>query len=161
MAKAHGEKNGVKRIAIILQILYKLAQSKEFIILETQNIYENIIPIERDKINKLRSYIVENFTDTISVEIAANLIGMTTFAFCKYFKKLTRKTFVETVIDYCINHAINQLLNSDKSISEIAYGSGFNDLSNFHKTFKRKKKCSPLTYKKTLFNKEEFSYLGD
>lgn len=150
MTKINKEQNSVKRIAIFLDILDKLANANEFTTLETQNIYENISAVEREKINKIRAYVVDHFTDAITIETAASLIGMTPFAFCKYFKKLTRKTFMETVIDYRIDDAVNQLLNSKKSVTEIAYACGFNDLSNFHKTFRNKKNCSPLNYRKAF-----------
>ncbi|WP_448633440.1 helix-turn-helix domain-containing protein [Pedobacter panaciterrae] len=59
-----------------------------------------------------------------------------------------KKTFIETVTDYRINYAIQQLVNSDKSISDICFENGFGDLSHFYKLFKRKMKLSPLKYRK-------------
>jgi AraC-like DNA-binding protein len=73
---------------------------------------------------------------------------MTTNAFCKYFKKVTRKTFMETIIEYRLNYAIQQLVQTDKPISEISYESGFGDVSHFYKMFKAKMNLSPLNYRK-------------
>src|SRR6185312_14707554 len=73
---------------------------------------------------------------------------MTTNAFCKYFKKITRKTFMETIIEYRLNYAIQQLVQTDRPISEIAFESGFGDVSHFYKMFKVKMNLSPLNYRK-------------
>ncbi len=150
MFEINEEQNAVKRILIFLSILDKLANTKEFTLLETQNIYESISLVERQKINTVRAYMVDHFKKHINIEDTASLINMSPFAFCKYFKKITRKTFMETVIDYRIDHAVNQLLKTERSVTEIAFESGFNDLSNFYKTFKKKKKCSPLSYRKSF-----------
>jgi AraC-like DNA-binding protein len=73
---------------------------------------------------------------------------MTTNAFCKYFKKITRKTFMETIIEYRLNYAIQQLVQTDRPISDIAFESGFGDVSHFYKMFKLKMGLSPLNYRK-------------
>ena len=77
---------------------------------------------------------------------------MTPEAFCKYFKKLTRKTFIEVVNDYRIDFAIGQLVKTEKAIVQIGFDSGFNDISNFYKTFKDRTGTSPLGYRKTFAN---------
>ena len=53
---------------------------------------------------------------------------------------------MEAVNDYRIDFATKQLVNTHKTISEIGFDSGFNDISNFYKTFKRKVKYSPMVY---------------
>jgi AraC-like DNA-binding protein len=75
---------------------------------------------------------------------------MTPNAFCKYFKKITRKTFMETVIEYRLNYATQQLVQTDKPISDISFESGFGDVSHFYKMFKHKMHQSPLNYRKTF-----------
>ena len=80
---------------------------------------------------------------------------MTPNAFCKYFKKITRKTFMETVIEYRINYATQQLVQTDKPISEISFDSGFGDVSHFYKMFKHKMHQSPLNYRKIFMREFE------
>jgi AraC-like DNA-binding protein len=94
------------------------------------------------------AYLVENFRQQVSLDVAAGIANMTTNAFCKYFKKITRKTFVETIIEYRLNYATQQLVQTDKPISEISFDSGFGDVSHFYKTFKSKMHLSPLNYRK-------------
>ena len=65
-------------------------------------------------------------------------------------KELTGKTPVEYLNSYRVERACRKLLGSDLSITQIAYGSGFNDLSYFIKTFKKIKGSSPSIYRKTI-----------
>nr|WP_262915621.1 AraC family transcriptional regulator [Niabella ginsengisoli] len=99
------------------------------------------------RIQKALGYIVDNFKEGISLNEAAAVANMSTTAFCKYFKRVTRKTFIETVNDYRIDFAVRELINTDNSMAQICYDSGFNDLSNFYKTFRSKMKISPLQYR--------------
>jgi len=55
---------------------------------------------------------------------------------------------METIIEYRLNYATQQLVQSDKPISEIAFESGFGDVSHFYKMFKAKMRLSPLNYRK-------------
>jgi len=103
---------------------------------------------QQERINPVFAYLVENFRQSVSLYKAASVANMTPNAFCKYFKKITRKTFMETIIEYRLNYATQQLIQSDKPISEIAFESGFGDVSHFYKMFKVKMGLSPLNYRK-------------
>jgi AraC-like DNA-binding protein len=142
------EKNNFKKLILLLEILNELSVSKEYILLnkgcsvcaQTEN--------NRARINKVQAYIVENFHNEISLNKAAQIIRMTPNAFCKYFKKVTRKTFMETVINYRINFAIQLLTETDKSIADVCFESGFGDISHFYKLFTSRMETSPLNYRK-------------
>ena len=137
-----------KKLLLILEILYVLALSKEFILLDQQGITVGQSAVKRDRINKVLGYIVNNFKNEISLDEAAAFAHMTPNAFCKYYKKTAGQTFMETVIDYRINYAVQQLIYSDKPVSDICFDSGFGDVSHFYKLFKKKIKLSPLNYRK-------------
>ncbi|MDQ6844453.1 MAG: AraC family transcriptional regulator [Bacteroidota bacterium] len=140
------ENNSFKRLIIFLDVLHDLSNAR-YAILDKKRSYAALSYNDKQRINEVIAYVVENFHDSISLRQAASIANMTSHAFCKYFKKLTRKTFIEAVNDYRIDFAIRQLVNTNKSISEIGFESGFNDVSNFHKTFKSRMKLSPLSYR--------------
>jgi len=104
-------------------------------------------PLAQQRMAPVFAYLVEHFKGKVSLEEAAAIAHMTPPAFCKYFKKTTRKTFMETVMEYRVNYATQQLIQTDKPVSEIAFESGFADVSFFHRTFKKKMKVSPLNYR--------------
>lgn len=100
------------------------------------------------KLKRTISYIRENYDKDITLSDMARISGLSTKYFCAFFKQMTQKTPVEYLKMYRIERAARKLLLSDMSITDIAYSTGFNDLSYFIKTFKSYKKCTPKAYRK-------------
>lgn len=131
-----------------LKILYQLTQSSKLALLDKEPNVARLSLVDQKRINPVLAYLVDNFRKQVSLNEAAALTNMTTNAFCKYFKKITRKTFMEMVIQYRLNYATQQLIETDKPVSDIAFNSGFTDVSHFYKVFKTKMGLSPLSYRK-------------
>ncbi|MGZ3813309.1 MAG: AraC family transcriptional regulator [Mucilaginibacter sp.] len=144
------EKSNFKMLISLLEILQRLAISNEYILLDQQRSVAEQSRAEQERINPVFAYLVENFRGQVSLDEASSIAHMTPNAFCKYFKKITRKTFMETVIEYRLNYATQQLVQTDKPISEISFDSGFGDVSHFYKMFKHKMSQSPLNYRKNF-----------
>lgn len=146
------EPDPFKQLLAVLDVLHQLAGSKDFLLLENQHAYPSLSLNEHERIHAAMAYVVENFQRPVSLVAVAERVSMTPAAFCKYFKKLTRKTFIEVVNDYRIDFAIGELINTNKSIVQVGFDSGFNDMSNFYRTFRDRTKHSPLSYRKTFMN---------
>jgi AraC-like DNA-binding protein len=146
------EKNNFKLLIGLLEVLQKLASTNDFVLLDQNMMVAERSVAEQERINPVFAYLVENFRQPVSLDVAAGIAHMTTNAFCKYFKKITRKTFMETIIEYRLNYAIQQLVQTDKPISDISYESGFGDVSHFYKMFKVKMGLSPLNYRKKFMH---------
>jgi AraC-like DNA-binding protein len=142
------EKNNFKLLIDLLEILQSLATTNNYTLLDQNRVIAEHTLADQERINPVFAYLVENFRQEVSLSAAAGIANMTTNAFCKYFKKITRKTFMETIIEYRLNYAIQQLVQTDKPISEISFESGFGDVSHFYKMFKVKMNLSPLNYRK-------------
>lgn len=148
MVALAAETNDFKRLIGFLEILQVLALSKDLAVLEPQRVAAELAPLDRERTYPIFAYLVEHFRGEISLNKAAAIAGMTPNAFCRYFKKITRKTFMETVIEYRLNHATQQLIQTDKPISAICFDSGFGDVSHFYKMFRAKMQLSPLHYRR-------------
>ncbi|MGN6533483.1 MAG: AraC family transcriptional regulator [Ginsengibacter sp.] len=161
MALALEQKNEFKKLMLLLEILNNLSLSKEYVLLNKNNAASFQTDDNQQRINRAFAYIVENFREEISLNEASKTIGMTPNAFCKYFKKITRKTFMETVINYRINYATQQLVETEKSIADVCFESGFRDMSHFYKMFYLRMGVSPLNYRRQFLEEtfhEESSY---
>lgn len=99
------------------------------------------------RIRKIEKFILENINRPITANEAAELINMATSSFSRFFKQHTAKNFTEYVADLRIGYISRMLLDSEKTIAEICYDSGFNNISNFNRTFKSKKGCSPREFR--------------
>lgn len=82
----------------------------------------------------------------VSLQEMADSVNMSPKYFCRFFQDMTHRTPVDYLNYYRIERACYQLLTTDQSITEVAYGSGFNDLSYFIKTFKKYKGTTPKQY---------------
>ena len=101
------------------------------------------------KLKKALHFIRENYHESITLDDIAKTTGFSTKYFCSFFHNHTGQTAARYLIEERIQNAAKQLLISDKSITEIAYACGFNDLSYFIRTFKRNKGVTPNEYRKS------------
>jgi AraC-like DNA-binding protein len=153
------EKGNFKILMGFLEIMQRLSVSTEYKLLDQQRSVAEQSRAEQERINPVFAYLVENFRGQVSLDKASGIAHMTPNAFCKYFKKITRKTFMETVIEYRLNYSTQQLVQTDKPISQISFESGFGDVSHFYKMFKHKMHQSPLNYRKNFmreFERQDF-----
>ncbi len=132
----------------ILDLLNTIATSKDFEIIDNQPDKYDLSAVDLDRINKVYAYVIEHYTQDIHLETAAHLTNMTETAFCRYFKKVTKKTFLDLVTEFRIKHACNLLTTSDKQVAEVCFESGFGNISHFNKQFKVFTGYSPLNYRK-------------
>ena len=69
-------------------------------------------------------------------------------SFNRFIKKRTGKTFINYVNDKRISYASRSLIETEKSIGEISYQCGFNNIANFNRIFKKSKECTPSEFRK-------------
>jgi len=142
------EKNDFRRLIGLLEILQELALEKDTTLLDTSGMTAGLTPADREKIHPIFAYLVENFKGPVSLEKAAAIAGMSPNAFCRWFRKITRKTFMEIVIQHRLDHATRQLIQTNEPISAICFDSGFGDISHFYKMFRSRMHISPLNYRR-------------
>jgi AraC-like DNA-binding protein len=102
---------------------------------------------EGQRMSAVFQYTMTHFREKISLEEIGREAAMTTNAFCKYFKKRTRKTYITFLNELRIEEAC-KLLREQKemSITAIAEHSGFQNISNFNRKFKQLKQVTPREY---------------
>lgn len=98
-----------------------------------------------DKIKNVISYIDKNYADEIKLDNLSELCNMRSAYFCRFFKSMTHETPMEYVINYRIERACSSLMLG-VSVIDTAYSCGFNDLSFFIKTFKKRMGITPKQY---------------
>ena len=93
------------------------------------------------------NYVREHFQEHIALSEISELVSMTEPSFCRYFKKLTSKTFVQFVNEYRLVHSSKLLAEKKISITQVCYESGFGNFSHFNKQFKAFSGKSPSEYR--------------
>jgi AraC-like DNA-binding protein len=141
------EAKGLERITTLLTILEKMANSKEKQYINTLYHEVKIERSEATRLNKIFQYVSDNFQRKITLSEIASVANLSAKAFCRYFKSKTRKTFYDFLLEVRVTHACNLLLEKDMSIYEVCYDSGFNNLSNFNRYFKKIMNKTPGDYR--------------
>lgn len=144
------EKEGFKKILILLEILHSLAKSEDYTLLNADGYAFEAEPQDSAKIDVIFKHINQNFQEHISLDDIADKVSMTVPAFCRYFKKVTGKTFTKLVNEYRVVHATKLLSESNKSIADISFECGFNNFSHFNKLFKEFTGKSASKYRSEL-----------
>ncbi|MES2731859.1 MAG: AraC family transcriptional regulator [Bacteroidota bacterium] len=151
LVKQLEEARGFKRITILCECLSIIAQKEEFTMLSTQEV-KQLNAKEKERIDKVFRYTIDTFQKPITLTYVAEIAGMSVPAFCSYFKKSTKKTYIDFLNEVRIGYACKLLIDSSMNVLEICYESGFNTLANFNKQFLKIKKLPPSQYRKQFAN---------
>ena len=101
-------------------------------------------------VKRAKEYISEHHAEELSLARVARAVNMSTFYFCKTFKKVTGINFTDYLSRVRIEKAKNLLLNPNLRVSEIAFEVGFQSLTHFNRVFKRLLGQSPTEYRAQL-----------
>lgn len=142
------EQQGFYAVIKFLSILYELSLYTESAqILSSLSFSKAEVHSESRRIQKIYNYINKNYREDVRLSDLADLVGMTTTSFSRFFKLSTGKTLSDYIVDIRIGHASRLLVDSSMSVAEVCYSCGYNNVSNFNRLFKHKKGCSPKEFR--------------
>ena len=148
----------VVRMLGLIEILHQMSCSKEYRFL-SENAIVGISKKDSERMNEVFDYVLKNFKNDINLSEIASKTRFSEAAFCRYFKLRTQKTFVEFVNEIRIEYACKLLAEHDLNILEICYESGFKNLSNFNRQFRKFTNNNPKTYRQQLIQQNQFRLL--
>lgn len=142
---------GFQTVLSFFSLLNEMANSDRYSLVSSH--YDASGTLQNTKsrrIAKVCEYMEQHFRDTICLTDMASLVGMSDTAFSHFFKSKTNMTFIDYLNDMRIAHACQLLSETDQTISEICYNSGFNNISNFIRMFKKRKQMTPNAYREFI-----------
>ncbi|MEA1787452.1 AraC family transcriptional regulator [Arenibacter sp. GZD96] len=141
--------DGMDYFLSLLSILYDLAISRNQRLLSTLAVQRQ--SAEKDhKIQLVHDYADANYERKIALSEVSELVNMSSVSFNRYIKKCTGKTFVEYLNHLRVGYAARWLSENELTISEIAFKSGFHNIANFNRIFKRIKGVTPSVYRRNF-----------
>ncbi len=148
------ESNRFVQFLKVMYILYELSISDDVKVLASSSFAHTGRSTESRRVQKVKQYINDHYAEPLKLADLANLVGMSPVAFSRFFRQRTDRTLSDYIVDIRLGYAARMLVDSSKNISEICYECGFNNLSNFNRTFKAKRNYTPRDFR-AMFKKNK------
>jgi AraC-type DNA-binding domain-containing proteins len=137
---------GLERLLSSIEILHLLSQMENRKELNLEpTLYSNLI-FSDARLSRVLQKINKEYRNPITLEEIARYAGMHESAFCRYFKQKTSRTFNQYISELRIGYACRLMLENRLTIAQICYECGFNNISNFNRSFKKLKEITPTEY---------------
>ncbi|MCD7930725.1 MAG: AraC family transcriptional regulator [Tannerellaceae bacterium] len=139
---------GFQTVLEFFSILHGLSVADRRLLISNQYDSQAVVRTSKSRrIAKVCKYIEAKYEEPIKLGEVAALVNMSESAFSHFFKKKTNTSFIDYLTNLRIARACQMLTETTHSIAEICYACGFNNLSNFIRTFKKKKGSTPSEYR--------------
>ena len=140
-------KDGFYAFMQFLTILYELSKCEGARALSSTSFAKIEVPSDSRRVQKVKTFIDAHYREDIRLAQLSDIAGMSDSSFSRFFKLHTGRNLSDYIIDLRLGHACRQLVDSTNSVAEICYASGFNNLSNFNRIFRKRKGCSPSEFR--------------
>lgn len=139
---------GIQRVISLLSILDFAAKSKEVSFLSSPHFKSNPNQVHTSQVGKVISWVNRNYQKEVFLKEAAAQVHMTQESFCRFFKKHSGKTFFNFLNEVRVAESCRRLIETDDSITNICFDSGFLNVSNFNRRFNQTKGLSPREFRR-------------
>ncbi|HEX7899525.1 MAG TPA: AraC family transcriptional regulator [Planctomycetota bacterium] len=140
------EVEGLPRLCALLATLERLAAARDVRPLSSRPFSEPR-KADMERIDRVCRHLAERYAEDVSLAEAAGVAHLSVPAFCRFFKSRTGKTLVGYLTELRIGRACRLLMETERSVSDVGYASGFNNLSNFNRRFLALKGVPPRAYR--------------
>lgn len=139
---------GPWRIVALLNCLLALAAHDELHVLSSEGFGYDTADTDDERLNAVYQYTLTHFRRRIGLAEVAAVAGLVPPAFCRYFKGRMGKTYFRFLLEIRVSRARQLLLETDLSIKDLCFESGFGNSADFHKSFKQLTGKTPLAYQR-------------
>lgn len=131
----------------LLRILHAMATSEEYELLNPTSALSNLTRKNNRRLQDILAYVEKHYNEDIDIKKAASIANLSVPSFCNYFKKLMSFTYTDFINQYRIQRAC-MMMQQEKTIAQISFDCGFNNVAYFNKVFKTIMHKTPTEYKK-------------
>ena len=142
--------NPTQRLYTLFKIFETLCTTREYEFICSPGSQEANTEISSGPMRDVVEFMLKNFKKDIKLKDVLEIANMSNTQFFLSFKKLYRMPFKTYLLKLRIGYSCRLLANHNINVSQIAYESGFENLSNFNRHFKSIKDCTPTQYRKRL-----------
>ncbi|OOG73068.1 AraC family transcriptional regulator [Algoriphagus sp. A40] len=144
------ESSHLDRLIYLMQILKILSETGDYETISPGYAFSHLNNIsEMERLEKIYTYVMGHYRQNISLEQMASISNLSITSFCRYFKKMTNKSFFEFLIEVRISNVCKGLMEDRLPLEIICSECGFQNVSNFYRHFKKVTGMTPFAYRKT------------
>ena len=107
-------------------------------------------PELEEPVGRIYTYLYNNFREKVVLKDVADFVGQNPTSLCRYFKKSTDKSIFQVLAEIRIEYACKLLANSDLTITEVAFSSGYNTPTLFFEQFQKIIHLTPAEYRREI-----------
>ena len=145
-----GKMNDTERFYALLSIFEIFATTNEYRVLSSPAFSEPFWQDESGSMQKALKHILQNFQKHVAIRDLLKITNMSNTSFYASFKQTYRMTFKDYLLNTRVGYACKLLTDASQNISGIAYDSGFGNISNFNRQFKRIKGITPSQFQEQI-----------
>ena len=141
--------DGVVRLGQLLRILGGLAGAEhgERTLLSENSFELQDVAGRQRLMGEAVRYLLANFRSPVQLGRLLQITGMSKSTFSRQFLKHSGKTFQDFVLSLRMQAACRELLETSRSVLEVALDCGFGELSFFNRAFRRLNGCTPTQFR--------------
>ena len=144
------DERGPGRIVLLLDVLAKLSALPDVEPIATLGFQWDANASQQARIEAVWQRLMRSFGEEITQAQIASEVNMSVSAFSRFFRRAANMSFTDALIEIRLGHASRLLLEDEKNVSEICFESGFKNLSNFNRLFKKRYSCTPREWRRQL-----------
>lgn len=119
-------------------------------LLSMENVHKPQKSNDKSYISLVLDYISNNYTNDISLEDAADALSLSKCYLSTLMSDNIGKGFREILNVYRLRHVTTELLSTEKTITDICYGAGYQNFSHFSRVFRQHFGMTPAQYRKQV-----------
>lgn len=151
--------NKSQRLYALFSIFNLLSFSNEYNLLSSPSFITPFNSSNNKPIQDAIQYILQNFQQKIKASSLLEVSNMSNTVFFRLFKKTYGMSWKKYLLRIRVGYSCSLLENNSMSIAQVAYESGFENISNFNRQFKAIKKCTPSDYRIQFRSKPSSGYI--
>lgn len=141
-----GEMSDNERLYALFSIFKIFSTTREYKVLSSPAFSEPFWVDELGPMQKALKHILQNFHKPLTIDDLLGITNMSNTSFYASFKKTYRMSFKDYLLNVRVGYACKLLTDGTQNIAGIAYDSGFGNISNFNRQFKKIKGITPSKF---------------
>lgn len=139
---------GLERLSMFFRLLHVLAAHGEYKVLSSADFTPDTDDASKNSIHAAMTHIHETFRRDVRLSDVAGLLGMSDWAFSRFFKKNCGSSFTDYLRTLRITYACKLLADTDMPVTDICFETGYANVSNFNRNFLRQRRTTPSAYRR-------------